>query len=206
MDDPTRMRHRPKRLPRYQRMTRGYGYLCPLCREPIMYDRQEKVYFCWHTECNFRETRDEYKHTLRDIKTTLDRKEIIRQSTLEKKRADEAAAKAKASRENKGVVYYVQFRDAIKIGTTVDLAGRMAVIPWESVLAIEPGGYEVEHRRHRQFTKHHLQLEWFLQCDELMAHVDDLNRQHADWVKATYGDLPEFPWRFNVVSLPGFAA
>lgn len=73
-------------------------------------------------------------------------------------------------------VYYVQVGDLIKIGTTTQLARRLANYPpGAKLLATEPGGYVVEGRRHRQF-RHLLaeRNEWFRPGPELLDHIGAL--------------------------------
>lgn len=83
-----------------------------------------------------------------------------------------------------GVVYYAELRPGIvKIGTTLNLPMRMSSlhIPPASVIAAEPGTYDVEKQRHRQFA--HLRIgqrEDFRVDDELRAHVEALATEHGN--------------------------
>ena len=76
------------------------------------------------------------------------------------------------------VVYYVRLTgQRIKIGWTADLDTRMKSFRARAadILALEPGGYEVETRRHRQFA--HLRIgrsEEFAESDEMLAHIESL--------------------------------
>lgn len=76
------------------------------------------------------------------------------------------------------VVYYVRLTgQRIKIGWTADLNTRMKSFRARAVdiLAIEPGDYEVETRRHRQFA--HLRIgrsEEFNESPELLSHIESL--------------------------------
>lgn len=98
------------------------------------------------------------------------------------------------------LVYYMQLRHgAIKIGTTSDLPQRTKQLrlDWPgSVLAAEPGGYDIEKSRHRQFNaEQHLtanghRLEDFEPSDELLAHIERVRRQHGDPSK-----LQQYLWR-----------
>jgi len=85
-----------------------------------------------------------------------------------------------ASSSRVDVVYYLRFRDRIKIGTTANPAQRFAALPHDEVLAFERGDRTVEHRRHEQFA--HLRIpgtEWFETDPALLAHVE-LVRAGAD--------------------------
>lgn len=77
------------------------------------------------------------------------------------------------------VVYYCRLRpDVVKIGTTVALSDRMRALRVysEDLLAVEPGAYDLEAKRHRQFD--HLRInprrEDFTLGEDLQAHIDDL--------------------------------
>lgn len=88
------------------------------------------------------------------------------------------------------VVYYIRYRDRIKIGTTGNPRARLAALPWDEVLAFERGGRTVEQRRHAQFGAHRIPgSEWFRSHDALVAHVEELRAgiddpwvQYARWV------------------------
>jgi hypothetical protein len=91
--------------------------------------------------------------------------------------ADTAHAKAN-TRQHK--VYYVRVGDLIKVGTTAQLAKRLASYPPDAeLLAVEPGGEDVESRRHRQFS--HLlarRKEWFHPGPDLLDHITKLSSRH----------------------------
>lgn len=73
------------------------------------------------------------------------------------------------------VVYYVRYRDQVKIGTSANPRQRLSVIPHEEVLAFEPGGRRVEQRRHEQFAAHRFAgTEWFARHPALVEHIEAL--------------------------------
>ena len=88
------------------------------------------------------------------------------------------------------VVYYLRFRNQIKIGTSNNPRGRFASLPHDEVLAFERGDRHLERRRHEQFAAHRIpRTEWFHVHDELLAHialladgVDDPWERYAFWV------------------------
>ncbi|MDR5701378.1 GIY-YIG nuclease family protein [Agromyces aerolatus] len=82
------------------------------------------------------------------------------------------------------VVYYVRWRDQVKIGTTANPKRRLAALPVEEVLAFERGDRLVERRRHEQFAAHRFpRTEWFRLHDELLALTDELSAGVDDpWV------------------------
>lgn len=74
-------------------------------------------------------------------------------------------------------VYYVRVGNLIKIGTTGNLRQRLnAYPPGSELLASEPGGTDLEARRHRQF-RHLLAArnEWFRPGGDLMDHIAALS-------------------------------
>lgn len=93
------------------------------------------------------------------------------------------------------VVYYAGNPEtqAVKIGTSHDfrkryvhLRGRYSHL---KLLAVEPGHFDLESARHRQFRHlrvgpHGAQREWFRKADDLMAHIS--------LVASTWGD----PFRY----------
>lgn len=77
--------------------------------------------------------------------------------------------------ENKPpIVYYLQFGDRIKIGTTINLRRRLGEIPHDRVLATEPGGHSVETKRHKQFGAERITGEWFEPSERLLTHIREL--------------------------------
>lgn len=73
------------------------------------------------------------------------------------------------------VVYYIRFRDRIKIGTTANPRQRLGRLWHEELLAFERGDRLLEHRRHEQFAAARLdRSEWFAVSDDLLQHVDRL--------------------------------
>ncbi|RDV44262.1 GIY-YIG nuclease family protein [Leifsonia sp. ku-ls] len=79
------------------------------------------------------------------------------------------------------VVYYLRFRDRIKIGTTANPAQRFASLPHDEVLAFERGDRTLEHRRHEQFGRLRIPgTEWFETDESLLAHVSSLRAATPD--------------------------
>lgn len=81
------------------------------------------------------------------------------------------------------VIYYMQVGPFIKIGTTTTLARRLRSYPPDSVLlAIEPGGYDVERARHHQFNADRAAgREWFRPSEALSTHIEYLQRRAPEW-------------------------
>ncbi|MGR2752093.1 GIY-YIG nuclease family protein [Agromyces arachidis] len=73
------------------------------------------------------------------------------------------------------VVYYVRWRDRVKVGTSSNPRRRLAVIPHDEVLAFERGGRLLERRRHEQFAASRWPgTEWFRPDPPLLAHVAEV--------------------------------
>lgn len=75
------------------------------------------------------------------------------------------------------VVYYMVIGPYIKIGTTEHLRKRMHDLAADALLATEPGWFDLERCRHRQFahlrlTELHGNSELFRPGDDLLEHID----------------------------------
>lgn len=82
------------------------------------------------------------------------------------------------------LVYYVDlYGSAIKIGTSTNVLKRLSQLRREShhLLAVEPGGYAVENKRHRQFSRerHESGREDFSRSPRLLDHIARLNAIHG---------------------------
>ena len=82
-------------------------------------------------------------------------------------------------------VYYVLMpHHLVKIGVSTNVSQRLATglrVGRDALLAVEPGGYDVEARRHRQFR--HLAERWheeFRPAQELQDHVAALVKEHGE--------------------------
>jgi hypothetical protein len=78
------------------------------------------------------------------------------------------------------MVYYINlFGAAVKIGYSANVPHRrrqLRVEPWD-VMAVEPGGYTLESRRHQQFKEARCSnYEHFNRTPELLAHIEHLRK------------------------------
>jgi hypothetical protein len=96
----------------------------------------------------------------------------------EKARRDRERRERNPAMIGQTVVYYVRFRDRIKIGYTRNLSERLAVLPHDEVLALEIGDREVEQMRHRQFAHLNEHGEWFRDAPELRAHAAKIREEY----------------------------
>jgi len=116
---------------------------------------------------------------------------IDRDALRRQRRADHAraAALARQDLEAASVVYYIQFGDRIKIGTTTDLGKRLGALPHDCLLATEPGGPLVERQRHEQFGALRIKGEWFEPAPVLLGHIQALPR-HASTATPPRRSMP----------------
>jgi len=78
------------------------------------------------------------------------------------------------------VVYYVQFGERVKIGTTANFPSRMRDVPHDAVLALEPGNHALEHLRHLEYAELRVNGEWFTMGERLLAHIRQVVAIHGD--------------------------
>lgn len=73
------------------------------------------------------------------------------------------------------VIYYMKFRDRVKIGRTNNLQRRCReIVTVELVYGFELGDLQLERRRHRQFADIRAIGEWFKDTPRLRAHVNNV--------------------------------
>lgn len=79
-------------------------------------------------------------------------------------------------------VYYVRKGSLIKIGTTANYRPRMNGLKPDEILAVEPGSYKLEARRHEEFAEDRCttgtRAEWFRPSPPLLAHIAILRAAH----------------------------
>ena len=93
--------------------------------------------------------------------------------------ADYSALRAsqRAAKRHSPVVYYMRMSDLVKIGVSTAVGRRMSSIGAQGVMAVEPGAYVLEGRRHEQFGHLHDHGEWFRMAPELGAHIADVRER-----------------------------
>lgn len=77
------------------------------------------------------------------------------------------------------VVYYMRFGTLVKIGTSARFIQRFFTLRPDEVLAIEPGSYDLEHKRHRQFRHLHSHNEMFFPGRALIEHIRRVQKEHG---------------------------
>lgn len=86
-------------------------------------------------------------------------------------------------RTGEAFVYYIRRGDLIKIGASANIRVRLTAQAYDELLAVEPGYFSLEKRRHRQFAEHKArlgrgQIEWFKPGETLLAHIAAMRALH----------------------------
>lgn len=105
------------------------------------------------------------------VRQTIDQRHPEREAQHEAARRD---------REAGALVYYLRIGDRIKIGFTTNLRQRLMDLRLDppAVLATEPGGRDVEARRHHEFAaERYGRREDFAASDRLLAHIATLGER-----------------------------
>lgn len=163
------------------------GYARPCGREATR--RIGDLWYCWqHRDQLWQQLADEiqngdgqFRAQARAALYNFDRVELDRQE-----------AELDARRRASSVVYFVERDGFIKIGTTTQIASRLAALSKGgqmpegmtvgpvTLLATMPGGRRNEAHLHRRFADHRIsRTEWFWPCDELVAFISGLKGQGA---------------------------
>lgn len=87
-----------------------------------------------------------------------------------------------------GVVYYGEAWGYIKIGTSSNIEARVSDLRM-TLLATEPGSYDVERKRHRQFAEHRKLGEYFHPAPALMAHIGAVRAEHGPPITTRKGQM-----------------
>lgn len=74
----------------------------------------------------------------------------------------------------RGVVYFVELGDRIKIGFTTNLTSRLKTVPAERVLATMPGTMRDEQAMHARFESARVYREWFTKSPELLDFIETI--------------------------------
>lgn len=180
------IRPRAQKISRYATLHR-FGYICPDCEVPIIRDRETDHFLC--IKCGFKENREEYRQTLiRNIAMLK-----ARQQAKDKEEKRLSAGREIAVRFGKELasVYYIEFNGLIKIGTSYDPRVRLMELPWKKLLLLEPGSYETESKRHKQFRESNEFGEWFRKSDDLLEFIERRRGELVEFNKKKFGlELP----------------
>jgi hypothetical protein len=124
-----------------------------------------------------------------EIATQLGRRRYEEAQAGEEGRDEQLRARVLAARDA-WKVYYVRCGHLIKIGYTADLGQRFTTIRPNEVLALEPGGQDVETRRHRQFAELRASGEYFHPGPALQSHIVGLRNAYGSpsWTRSLVPD------------------
>lgn len=100
-------------------------------------------------------------------------------------RAPEFDTKRRQQLKAQSVVYYVRIGDRVKIGFTTNIKQRLSglrIYDADHVLATEPGGRDLERRRHQEFADERVspRHEDFNPSRKLLAHIALVREQHGE--------------------------
>lgn len=125
-----------------------------------------------------------------EIAAKLTRWHIANSEEQDRKHREEMAARVAAAQVRECWVYYVRCGRLIKIGMTTNLANRFGSIRPNEVLAIEPGGLELETAMHRQFAELRAGGEYFHPGAALQKHVRELRETLGapNWTRSVVPD------------------
>lgn len=102
--------------------------------------------------------------------------EALGPKPVDRAKAERRAEQRAAAASQQSLVYYVrELPGQIKIGYTTNMKERLLGLrlPVENVLATEPGGRELEAKRHQQFKALRIgRRESFVDDPELLSHID----------------------------------
>lgn len=105
---------------------------------------------------------------------------IRRDAEFRRPEREAMRAEQQAQREAGAIVYYLRIFDRIKIGYTTNLPQRLISLRVDAtaVLVTEPGGLDMERRRHYEFAEERYgRREDFAPSDRLLAHIERLKNQ-----------------------------
>lgn len=102
--------------------------------------------------------------------------------------------KTRSETRGPGWIYYVRVGYLVKIGTTTVLAQRFTSIRPNEVLALEPGGQQLEMQLHRTFKALRAGGEYFHPGPALQAHILELRERlgSPDWYGSVLRDGHDF--------------
>lgn len=130
-----------------------------------------------------------FMQAARDLGLDASDPEVIRRALVAglREHASRPAEPMPDPRRHEPAVYYMQTGNPVKIGTSSNVLSRIEALRPERLLALEPGGYDLEAERHRQFAASRSHGEWFRLTDELASHVEAV-RQRFEVITGTTVD------------------
>lgn len=189
----------------------NWYHKCPDCGSRLWYSQPENIFFCKTKGCYYVGEVEELRELVQpkiDLWNNYmsDREkdaELRRRKKADEERDRQEREKEAVRKKLTAVVYYIEFGTRIKIGTTTNIVGRMADLPWERILLMEPGSYEMEKKRHEQFADQHVTLEWFDNAAPLTNFIETRRNELSEFNASRFPEQGEFPWDRGSISLSG---
>lgn len=176
---------------------------CPECKRGVQLNEDIGLYDCpgcggrfTFRQIDERMLKDAYERQHADeIRRRAHRERLAAERWLRESDLNEdQAAKIEALKEmGTSVVYYILFRGSLKIGTSINVKSRVSSHPWEKLLAVEPGDYELEAKRHKQFREFKVSGEWFDWNADTERMVSQIREESIDWFNFVFHKCPPLP-------------
>lgn len=171
---------------------------CPGCLDRIKYIEESNTFRCYKCGGSFTSAQMD-RHVDAMAQETFKRRRIDAANEraeigAREKRERQAAAEARKIHDT-SVVYFIRFRDAVKVGTTGDLSARMNDLPWEEIIGLAPGGIHVEVKHHRNLRPYRIYGEWFELTDEVVEYIHQVNETNAQWYSGVFREAGTLPLR-----------
>ena len=167
--------------------------VCPACNHGMRH----------YPTCGYMCERCGARLTVEQARRSMKGRAQVAEQQMELRRAEVLEESRKVARveaedlSHGGVVYYIRFCDAVKIGTSKNPASRLQSLPWSELLAMEPGSVAVERMRHLEFASDRLEGEWFSVSDGLLEHARGLVIANAGWLHKRFPRIVELPCARN---------
>lgn len=180
------------RAPIYRPIDFG-ALLCPGCSHKLVTEVKTRRLTCFHCSGRF---------TVEQVRKSMKGRSQVDAARVEQERRrrhaehiEELRALADEARQDNaaGIVYYIRFRDAVKIGTTTAPARRLSGLPWDELMAVEPGGRAVEQLRHAEWAEHRLNGEWFEMTDALAEFIESVVVDNIRWIRRSFPRIEALP-------------
>lgn len=96
-------------------------------------------------------------------------------------RAAARNVESQGNKDGRPLVYYARIGNYIKIGYSTRLQDRLKSLRADELLAIEPGGFDLEQQRHREFGADRIdeRRENFRGGDDLLRHILALHTRYG---------------------------
>ena len=181
------------RAPKYAPIELGVMF-CPGCSHSLMVEVKTERLAC--PNCTGRFTAEQVRASM-EGRATMDKARLTKANEQRRaERIEELRRLAEEARNDEtctGIVYYIRFRDVVKIGTSISPANRLGSLPWDELLAVEPGGRAVEQLRHAEWEAHRVNGEWFEMNDAIAEFIESVVVDNVRWIRRTYPKIEILP-------------